>query len=86
MRKGLKKDMPEVHAFFSNFKWDSPAQLQMVMAWNQEGGSPEENAKRFLADHLEMCTEIENKVRMAYGMAPVDMPKAADEKPAQEKA
>lgn len=51
VRKGLKEDMPEVHAFFSNFKWDSPAQLQMVMAWNQEGGSPEENAKRFLKEY-----------------------------------
>ncbi|MBP9944220.1 MAG: glycine betaine ABC transporter substrate-binding protein [Desulfomicrobium sp.] len=51
VRKGLKEDMPEVHAFFSNFKWDSPAQLQMVMAWNQEGGSPEENAGRFLKEY-----------------------------------
>jgi hypothetical protein len=33
-----------------------------------------------------MCTEIENKVRMAYGMAPVEMPKAADDKPTPEKA
>ena len=51
VRKGLKKDMPEVYAFFSNFKWDSPNQLQMVMAWNQEGGSPEENAQRFLKEY-----------------------------------
>lgn len=51
VRKGLKEDMPEVHAFFSNFKWDSPAQLQMVMAWNQAGGTPEENAARFLKEH-----------------------------------
>lgn len=51
VRKGLKEDMPEVYAFFSNFKWDSPGQLQMVMAWNQEGGSPEENAERFLKEH-----------------------------------
>jgi glycine betaine/proline transport system substrate-binding protein len=50
VRKGLKKDMPEVHAFFSSFKWDSPAQLQMVMAWNQDGGSPEDNAQRFLKE------------------------------------
>ena len=56
-------------------------------SYNEERiGQGRENAKRFLADHPEMCTEIENKVRMAYGMAPVDMPKAADEKPAQEKA
>jgi glycine betaine/proline transport system substrate-binding protein len=51
VRKGLDKDMPEVYAFFSNFKWDSPNQLQMVMAWNQEGGSPEENAERFLKEY-----------------------------------
>lgn len=51
VRKGLKEDMPEVYAFFSNFKWDYPGQLQMVMAWNQEGGSPEENAERFLKEH-----------------------------------
>ncbi len=51
VRKGLDADMPEAHAFFSNFKWDSPAQLQMVMAWNQEGGSPEENARRFLKEY-----------------------------------
>ncbi|KAB2887364.1 MAG: recombinase RecA [Desulfobulbaceae bacterium] len=56
-------------------------------SYNEERiGQGRENAKRFLADHPEMCAEIENKVRMAYGMAPVDMPKAADEKPAQEKA
>ncbi len=51
VRKGLDKDMPEVYAFMSRFKWDSPGQLQMVMAWNQEGGSPEDNAKRFLKEY-----------------------------------
>lgn len=51
VRKGLDTDMPEVHAFFSNFKWDSPAQLQMAMAWNQNGGSPEENVDRFLKEY-----------------------------------
>lgn len=51
VRKGLKEDMPEVHAFFANFKWDSPAQLKTVMAWNQAGGTPEENAQRFLTEH-----------------------------------
>lgn len=53
VRKGLQKDMPEVHAFFSRFKWDSPEQLQMVMAWNQDGGTPEENARRFLREYPE---------------------------------
>lgn len=51
VRKGLRKDQPEVYAFFSHFKWDSPAQLQMVMAWNQEGATPEQNAQRFLKEY-----------------------------------
>ena len=56
-------------------------------SYNEERiGQGRENAKRFLSDHPEMCTEIENKVRMAYGMAPVEMPKSADDKPAAEKA
>ncbi|QQG64746.1 glycine betaine ABC transporter substrate-binding protein [Desulfobulbus oligotrophicus] len=53
VRQGLKTDMPEVYTFFSNFGWDSAEQLQMVMAWNQEGGTPEENAHRFLKEHPE---------------------------------
>ncbi|NLX17725.1 MAG: glycine betaine ABC transporter substrate-binding protein [Desulfobulbus sp.] len=51
VRKGLKTDMPEVYTFFSNFSWDSSQQLQMVMAWNQDGGTPEENAQRFLKEY-----------------------------------
>jgi len=45
-------------------------------------GQGRENAKRFLNEHPEMCTEIENKVRLAYGMAPVEMPKASETKEA----
>ena len=33
-------------------------------------GQGRENAKRFLTDQPNMCIEIENKVRMAYGMTP----------------
>lgn len=51
VRKDLEKDMPEVYAFFKKFGWDSPEQLQMVMAWNQEGGTPEENGRRFLKEY-----------------------------------
>lgn len=40
-------------------------------------GQGRENAKRFLSEQPEMCTEIENKVRMAYGMAPA-IAKAAE--------
>jgi recombination protein RecA len=40
-------------------------------AYNEERiGQGRENAKRFLTDQPEMCLDIENKVRMAYGMAP----------------
>jgi recombination protein RecA len=42
-------------------------------------GQGRENAKRFLVDHPAMCTEIENKVRLAFGMATVEMPKAPAE-------
>ena len=33
-------------------------------------GQGRENAKRFLSDQPQMCVEIENKVRLAYGMTP----------------
>ncbi len=33
-------------------------------------GQGRENAKRFLTDNPEMCTEIDTKVRMAYGLPP----------------
>lgn len=42
-------------------------------------GQGRENAKRFLGEQPEMCVEIENKVRMAYGMAPAN---EIEEKPA----
>ncbi|PIE73266.1 MAG: recombinase RecA [Deltaproteobacteria bacterium] len=44
-------------------------------------GQGRENAKRFLSEQPEMCLEIENKVRLAYGMQPAE---AAPEKPLQE--
>ncbi len=55
VRKGLKKDMPEVYAFLDRFAWKNPNQMQMVMAWNQEpGADPYENAKRFLRENPDM--------------------------------
>ena len=39
-------------------------------------GQGRENAKRFLTDNPEMCTEIEAKVRMAYGLSPAGSPPA----------
>jgi recombination protein RecA len=44
-------------------------------AYNEERiGQGRENAKRFLTDQPEMCLDIENKVRMAYGMAAATLP------------
>ena len=52
VRKGLKKDKPEVYAFLDKFAWKDAAQLQKVMAWNQEkGADPYENAKRFIKEN-----------------------------------
>ncbi|MGW8193634.1 MAG: recombinase RecA [Desulforhopalus sp.] len=45
-------------------------------------GQGRENAKRFLSDQPEMCLDIENKVRMAYAMAPAKPP-AKEETPAE---
>ena len=38
-------------------------------------GQGRENAKRFLADHPETLLDIENKVRMGFGLAPVELEK-----------
>ncbi len=47
-------------------------------SYNEERiGQGRENAKRFLLDQPEMCLDIENKVRMAYGMAPAVLSVAA---------
>jgi recombination protein RecA len=42
-------------------------------------GQGRENAKQFLADHPEMCTEIENKVRLGFGLDATPPPVAAAE-------
>jgi glycine betaine/proline transport system substrate-binding protein len=52
-RTGLKADMPEVYNFLDNFSWKDANQLQMVMAWNQDGGTPYENAVRFINENPE---------------------------------
>jgi glycine betaine/proline transport system substrate-binding protein len=54
VRKGLKKDMPDVYAFFEKFKYNSADQLQMLLAWNQEEGADRyENALRFIKENKE---------------------------------
>ncbi|BCL60101.1 protein RecA [Desulfomarina profundi] len=42
-------------------------------------GQGRENAKKFLADQPEMCADIENKVRLAYGMQEAQAAGAASE-------
>jgi len=42
-------------------------------------GQGRENAKAFLKEHEDMAAEIENKVRLGYGLAVVDQPEAAVE-------
>jgi len=55
-------------------------------SYNEERiGQGRENSKRFLLDHPDMCLEIENKVRLAYGMALASAPPAT-EKVAETKA
>jgi glycine betaine/proline transport system substrate-binding protein len=52
-RKGLQKDMPKVYAFLKNYKLPM-ADLQKVMAMNQENDKPLENAKKFIADNPDL--------------------------------
>ncbi len=52
VRKGLKEDMPEVYNFLDNFKWTAE-DMQQVMVWNDEGGEPYENAKRWIEENKE---------------------------------
>lgn len=60
VRSDLKADMPEVYAFLDKFQYGSPEQLQELMAWNQEGGSPLENAKRFIKKYPELVASWKN--------------------------
>lgn len=51
VRKGLKKDKPDLYAFLANFKW-SADDIQTVMAWNQEKDmTPEKSAKKWIAEN-----------------------------------
>ncbi|SKA74025.1 glycine betaine/proline transport system substrate-binding protein [Paucidesulfovibrio gracilis DSM 16080] len=53
VRTGLKDDMPEVYNFLNNFSYTDTNQLQSIMAWNQDGGTPYENAVRFINENPE---------------------------------
>ncbi len=54
-RLGLKTDRPEVYAFLDKFHYENPAQLQTLMAWNQEKGADlMANARRFMKENPEL--------------------------------
>jgi len=51
VRKGLKKDLPEVYQVFDKFYW-TPADMEQIMVWNEEkGADPYENAKRWVREN-----------------------------------
>ncbi len=52
-RKNLEKDMPKVYAFLKNYKLPM-AELQKVMAMNQDNDKPLENARKFLAENPDL--------------------------------
>ena len=54
VRKGLKKDMPEVYAFLDSFYW-TPEEMNQVMIWNQldQGMNPYGKAVRWVRSNPE---------------------------------
>ncbi len=53
VRKGLKEDKPELYAFLDNFKWEAK-HMEQVMAWTEDGASPQEAAKRFIKENPDL--------------------------------
>ncbi len=56
VRKGLQKDMPRVYRILDQFAWNS-AQIGEVMAMNMAGGSPLENAEKWVKEHPEIVNK-----------------------------
>jgi hypothetical protein len=50
VRKGLKKEMPEVYHMLDNFNW-TLADIGQVQAWNAEGSDPYESGKGWVAEN-----------------------------------
>ena len=46
-RKGLEEDMPDVYKFLDNFYW-KPEDMEQLLLWNEMGGNPYDNAKRWI--------------------------------------
>ncbi|GAB6097140.1 glycine betaine ABC transporter substrate-binding protein [Desulfatiferula olefinivorans] len=55
VRKGLKKDMPDVYAFLDAFAWTT-AEIGQIMVWNQDGMEPEASAKKWVEENPEMVS------------------------------
>ena len=53
VRKGLKKDMPDVYAFLDEFNW-STAEIGQVMVWNQDGMDPADSAAKWVKENPDM--------------------------------
>ena len=52
VRKGLKEDMPDVYKFLDNFYW-KPEEMEQLLLWNEMGGDPYDNAKRWIRSNPE---------------------------------
>lgn len=56
VRSGLKKDMPTVYSFLDKFHYENIAQLETLMAWNQEKNADLlENARKFMRENPELA-------------------------------
>jgi len=56
VRKGLKKDMPEVYKILDNFQW-GPSEIGEVMAMNMENGEAEKNALIWVEKNPEIVSK-----------------------------
>ena len=50
VRKGLKKDHPDVYKFLDNFAW-TLAEIGQQMQWNAEGADPDDSAERWIKEN-----------------------------------
>lgn len=56
VRKGLQQDMPKAYAVLDGFRW-TPAQMQQVMAADQQpGANPEQNARAWVNAHPDLVS------------------------------
>jgi glycine betaine/proline transport system substrate-binding protein len=56
VRKGLKKDKPEVYSVLDKFFW-TPDEMAEVMVWIKNGMDPKEAGRKFIAKHPERYKE-----------------------------